>query len=191
MNTKSILFILATISILLMIGCDKQEQTQIIEKTDEVVKLYEIQVGDKLSFSSPVELKNIENVGNSYDVWQITIPDDANAGKDALKLIIALLPDEYKTLLNGDETKALTELKGAYMGSSKPGEAKVTRTFLGQPTEGEKQSSKIPSPATIESYLAQTNDQQWLFVAVKYTDIISDEEVDGILNTLGSTLIIQ
>lgn len=129
-----------------------------------------------LHFQSLVELPKQADIGANPDVAaSFGIPGED--GRLTFNLILAKISPEEKN-----------DAKTIYAGTSAPATEKVMRSFFGKPVEGGKQTTKIPKPSTLESYLMTLPNGQQLFLAIKYSGSVTDEQANKILGSIAKTL---
>jgi len=131
-----------------------------------------------LIFQSPSELKT-EPVGPNATM--ISLADTTKT--DQFYMVFFTAPTTGPAM---SDSGLINYGKSTYMGSAKPATGKTSRLFFGTPLEGTLQTTSIPTPSTLETYLLTLADGKKVFVGIKYS--LPKDEADTIINTIGASM---
>lgn len=131
-----------------------------------------------LTFQSPVELKTEPSGSNAT---MVSLAD--NTKTDQFYMVFFTTPTTDQPMSDSELTNYG---KSTYMGSAKPATDKTSRLFFGTPLEGTLQTTSIPAPSTLETYLLPLADGKKVFVGIKYS--LPKDEADTLINAIGASI---
>lgn len=106
-------------------------------------------IGGLLNFNSSIKVDVSEADDN---VWEVEMADDNYAEGAPASITVFVAPPEALTGAMGQDP--LSTFKSKYMGSTKPSEKQVTRSFFGHPCNGQMQEMKVDrKKVALEVYL--------------------------------------
>jgi hypothetical protein len=104
-----------------------------------------------VSFDTPTAMSLPVEIG--LDAVTVTEPPDALHGKALMEVSLVAIPKDLRESLENSDSEVLNYVKSTFLGTSKPADKAVERSFLNSKVSGELLSSKIPAPREIEVYL--------------------------------------
>jgi hypothetical protein len=138
------------------------------------------------TFKSPIELPLLVDVGAPKNTaMSIGIPGQNN--NQDFEIVFFDIPATMRESMT-DTKQALLYGKSTYLATAEPSSEESIRTFFGKENKGEKQTTTIPEPSVVESYLVQLPSGKWLFLGVRYKKSFPVEKVNTIMNSLASSL---
>lgn len=135
-----------------------------------------------LSFRSPVLLVE-EEVGEGAVTF---VSEKVENGRAPMYVMLYLVPEDMKAALGRSEL--LQTVKATYMATATKGEP-VERKMLGQHTAGERQITKVPSEAIIETFLVDLPDGRTVAVGLSYAPSqVAAEQGEAFLSAVSASL---
>lgn len=135
-----------------------------------------------LSFRSPILLVE-EQVGEGAVTFA---SEKVENGRAPMYVMLYLVPEDMKASLGRSEL--LQTVKATYMATATKGEP-VERKMLGHHTAGERQITRVPSEAIIETYLVDLPDGRTVAVGLSYAPSqVAAEQGEAFLSAVSESL---
>ncbi len=141
----------------------------------------------KAAFSVPAAFSEPQKAG--MDAVTLIQPETAAPGSGRLEITLVAIP---KDMREGMGMKSDDELAGyvksAFLGTTKPAERTVERTFLGKKVAGGVQNVKIPRKAELTLFLIPLSGADTLALALVRDASVPADEAESVLATISRTL---
>jgi len=121
-----------------------------------------------VGFRTPVPFSVPESIG--LDAVALSHPPGAAPAEVTCEIVLCRMSADMQEAFGGDADALLEYVKSTFLGTAKPGEGTVERTFLGHPSSGQTLTTGIPRPGRLEVHLAPLSDGARLAVAVRSYD---------------------
>ncbi len=140
----------------------------------------------KIAFSTPVAFSAPQEIG--MDAVTLLLPPDATPGGGRLEITLVSIP---KVMREGMGMKSDDELAGyvksTFLGTAKPAEKTVERTFMGKKVAGGVQEVKIPRKAELTLFLIPLSGEDTLALALVRDAAVPADEAESVLGTISRT----
>jgi hypothetical protein len=123
------------------------------------------------------------------DAVTVTDPPDAPLGKPLMEITLVEISEEMRQSLGGSDTEVLNYVKSTFLGTTKPAEKEVVRTFHRRTVSGELLSTKIPEPREIEVYLIPLSGGESVAVAFCRSHSVPREKFEALVTTAARTFL--
>jgi hypothetical protein len=141
----------------------------------------------KAAFSAPETFSEPQKAG--MDAVTLIQPDTAAPGSGRIEITLVAIP---KDMREGMGMKSDDELAGyvksTFLGTTKPAEKTVERTFLGKKVAGGVQNVKIPRKAELTLFLIPLSGQDTLALALVRDASVPADEAESVLATISRTI---
>ncbi len=141
----------------------------------------------KAAFSVPTAFSEPQKAG--LDAVTLIQPDTAAPGSGRLEITLVAIP---KDMREGMGMKSDDELAGyvksTFLGTAKPAERTVERTFIGRKVAGGVQNVKIPRKAELALFLIPLSGEDTLALALVRDASVPADEAESVLATISRTL---
>jgi hypothetical protein len=164
---------LAVLSLLLWASCGSKEELH-------RYSWWKVSFDLPLQFSGPVDI----GVGAAAFVH----PAESEPGQADIEITLVSVPVDLQLSLDNDEDAILDFVKSTFLGTTKPADESLERTFLGKKIVGGLQDITIPRKGQMETYLIPLSDGDMVAVSVMHEDGISVETSQRIVDALASTM---
>ena len=141
----------------------------------------------KVAFDTPVAFSAPQKAG--MDAVTLLQPGTAAPGSGRLEITLVSIP---KDMREGMGMKSDDELAGyvksTFLGTAKPAEKTVERTFMGKKVVGGVQNVKIPRKAELTLFLIPLSGEDTLALALVRDAAVPADEAESVLGTISRTL---
>ncbi len=140
----------------------------------------------KVSFDTPVSFSSPKEIG--VDAVSLLHPPDSGLGKAGMEIVLIAVPKEMQEAFNDNDTEILNYVKTTFLAVNGPAKEKVTRSFLGTKSAGERHTTTIPQSKSIDVYLLTLADGDKVALAFVRGAAMTEDAAERIGALVASTL---
>ena len=140
----------------------------------------------KVSFETPMAFSGPSEIG--LDAVALASPPDSEPGRGRLEITLVAVPKVMQEAMGNNDGDILAYVKSTFLGTAKPAESTVERSFLGQTIKGEAQKLTIPRPGALEVFLITLSDGDKAAVGLSRSSETPPEEAEAVMEMMARTL---
>lgn len=132
-----------------------------------------------LPFSEPIRL--------GLGAVSLVNPPEKGLGQGLLEITLVAVPKDLQDSMGGDRGEILTFVKATFLGTDKPAESDITRSFMGQTVTGGIQKTTLPKAGELEIHLVALSDGDQVAVGLTRDAQVPVEEARRTMEMLAQT----
>ena len=131
------------------------------------------------AFSKPIRL--------GLDAAALVSPPEKGLGQGRMEITLVAVPKDLQESLGHNETEILSYVKSTFLGTVKPAESKVERSFMGQTIQGEFLKTTLPKPGNLEIYLVTLSGGDQVAIGLTHDLETTAEEARQVMDLAAKT----